>query len=200
MKGHPAFDIDAARRRLAAKRTSDAARDRERYEQASKDASSIILPTLVARIDKTLDLLDRILSQYDEFLETDFPQLGHKNTSAIVIAELLVDYYTCLETLFLRISQFFENDLAVERWHAELLEKMTLRIEGVRMPAVSDPAGQSLDELRRFLHFRRYYFELQYDWDKLTFLQKKLATLRTLVPQDLANFRQFLMELGDLNH
>jgi len=150
---------------------------------------------LVARIDTTLEILERIVSQYDEFLETDFPTLGQKNTSAIVVAELLVDYYTCLETLFLRISQFFENNLSADRWHADLLEKMTLNIDGVRIPAISPEANQALGELMRFRHFRRYYFELEYDWDKLTFLQKKLAVARTIIPQNLANFRGFLTQL-----
>jgi len=150
---------------------------------------------LVARIDTTLEILERIVSQYDEFLETDFPTLGQKNTSAIVVAELLVDYYTCLETLFLRISQFFENNLSTDRWHADLLEKMTLNIDGVRIPAISPEANQALGELMRFRHFRRYYFELEYDWDKLTFLQKKLAVARTIIPQNLANFRGFLTQL-----
>jgi len=153
------------------------------------------IQTLVARIDTTLEILERIVSQYDEFLETDFPTLGQKNTSAIVVAELLVDYYTCLETLFLRISQFFENNLSTDRWHADLLEKMTLNIDGVRIPAISPEANQALGELMRFRHFRRYYFELEYDWDKLTFLQKKLAVARTIIPQNLANFRGFLTQL-----
>jgi len=153
------------------------------------------IQTLVARIDTTLEILERIVSQYDEFLETDFPTLGQKNTSAMVVAELLVDYYTCLETLFLRISQFFENNLSADRWHADLLEKMTLNIDGVRIPAISPEANQALGELMRFRHFRRYYFELEYDWDKLTFLQKKLAVARTIIPQNLANFRGFLTQL-----
>jgi len=155
------------------------------------------IQTLVARIDTTLQVLERIVGQYDEFMETDFRTLGQKNTSAIVIAELLVDYYTCLETLFLRISQFFENHLATDRWHADLLEKMALNIDGVRKPAIAPETSQGLGELMRFRHFRRYYFELEYDWDKLTFLQKKLETLRAVVPNDLGSFRRFLTQLGD---
>jgi hypothetical protein len=154
------------------------------------------IKTLIARVDKTLGMLQRITAQYDDFLETDFPKLGKKNTSAIVVAEFLVDYYTCLETLFLRISQFFENSLTTDRWHADLLEKMTLGIEGVRIQAISSETSQDLSELMRFRHLRRYYFELQYDWDKLSFLQKKLNALRKAVPQDLGNFRNFLVDLS----
>ena len=71
-----------------------------------------------------MTLLDRIAANHHEFLEGDFKLLGRKNTSAIVISEFMVDFYTCLETCFLRISQFFENNLSADRWHADLLEKI----------------------------------------------------------------------------
>ena len=150
---------------------------------------------LVGRIEKSEEILKKITYQYDRFLETDFQIMGRKNTSAIVIAEFLVDYYTCLETLFLRISQFFENNLQTERWHADLLEKMTLRIEGLREPVISDQTYGQLKELMRFRHFRRYYFELEYDWDKLDFLVKKFTQLRATIEKELSLFKVFLRQL-----
>ena len=134
------------------------------------------IPELLARIEKTQSLLNRIVDEYRQFLDGDFKLMGKKNTSAIVIAELMVDHYTCAETLFLRISQFFENQLSVDRWHSDLLEKMTLHIEGVRDPVLGEKTAKQLGELMRFRHFRRYYFELEYDWDKLDYLQKVFNT------------------------
>ena len=150
---------------------------------------------LIGRIEKSEEIIKKITYQYDRFLETDFKVMGRKNTSAIVIAEFLVDYYTCLETLFLRISQFFENNLQTERWHADLLEKMTLRIEGLREPVISDQTYGQLKELMRFRHFRRYYFELEYDWDKLDFLVKKFTQLRATIEKELSLFKVFLRQL-----
>ena len=152
---------------------------------------------LLGQIGKSESVLKRITQEYDVFLDTDFKLLGKKSTSAIVIAEYLVDYYTCLETLFFRVSQFFENNLRKERWHADLLERMTLRIEGVREPVVSDQTQAILSELMKFRHFRRYYFELNYDWDKLEYLQKKFAQVRELVLVELAAFRAFLRKLHE---
>ena len=51
---------------------------------------------LMARIEKTQRLLHRIVDEYRQFLEGDFKWMGKKNTSAMVIAELMVDYYTFL--------------------------------------------------------------------------------------------------------
>jgi hypothetical protein len=150
---------------------------------------------LDARIEKTKILLTRIGNEYDVFIRGDFEHLGRKNASAIVVAELMVDYYTCLETCFLRISQFFENHLSDTRWHADLLEKMTLRIEGTRDAVISDSTASALTELMKFRHFRRYYFELEYDWDKLDYLQKVYARVRHAIPGELAAFQAFLHAL-----
>ena len=164
-------------------------------ERLSMSGNDSILE-LMARIEKTQNLLRRIVDEYRQFLKGDFKMMGQKNTSAIVIAELMVDYYTCAETLFLRISQFFENQLSADRWHSDLLEKMTLHIEGVRDPLLSDETARLLGELLRFCHFRRYYFELEYDWDKLEYLQKIFNKVVESLPSELENFRLFLRKLA----
>lgn len=150
---------------------------------------------LIARIDKCRTVATRIGAMYDTFLRDDFNLMGRKNTSAMVIAEFLVDFYTCLETCFFRISQFFENRLSANRWHADLLEKMALSIEGVRVAVLSESSASDLNELMKFRHFRRYYYELEYDWDKIEYLQKVFDRLRQTVPDELTAFRGFLEQL-----
>ena len=95
----------------------------------------------------------------------------------------------------MRISQFFENHLSQDRWHADLLEKMTLRIEGTRDAVISDTTAAALSELMKFRHFRRYYFEMVYDWDKLDYLQKVFTRGRNAVPGELTTFQTFLQGL-----
>lgn len=153
---------------------------------------------LVARIEKCRTISARIGAMYDAFLCGDFVLMEKKNTSAMVIAEFLVDYYTCLETCFFRISQLFENHLAAERWHSDLLEKMTLSIEGVRVAVLSDGSASDLNELMKFRHFRRYYYELEYDWDKIEYLQKVFDRVRQTVPHELHTFQEFLTQLISL--
>ena len=150
---------------------------------------------LIARIVNTQQMLQRIAVVYRQFLDGDFQLMGKKNTSAIVIAELMVDYYTCVETLFLRISQFFDNHLDADRWHSDLLEKMVLRIEGVRDPVLAEGTARDLGELMRFRHLRRYYFELECDWDKLEYMQKVFARVNKSLPSDLERFKSFLGRL-----
>ncbi|MCY4628062.1 MAG: hypothetical protein OXE58_10935 [Acidobacteria bacterium] len=132
----------------------------------------------------------------EKALADEINRLGRTPVSALIIAGLLENYYTCVETIFLRISQHFENRLGPERWHQDLLQKMTLDVEGVRAAAISEAAFAPLLELLRFRHFKRYYFELEYDWDRLDFLVVKLRQAHPLVTRDLARFRGFMDALN----
>ncbi len=149
---------------------------------------------LLGEIGKSRSVLSRIAGFYDRYLaETDNAR-ARTTEQAIVLSEILANYYTCLETMFLRISQFFENQLEPEKWHQDLLHKMSLCIEGIREPVISDETGLLLAELLRLRHFKRYYFE--YDWDRIDFLLKKFQMLRPALQIDLDQFTEFLGRLA----
>jgi hypothetical protein len=141
---------------------------------------------------KNRTILENIYKALENALTDEIRLLGKTPNSALIIAGLLENYYTCLETIFLRISQYFENNLRPDKWHMDLLEKMTVRIEGVRIPAVSRENHTNLLELLKFRHFRRYYFELEHDWDKLDFLVLKIKKAHPVVLRDLQTFLEFL--------
>ena len=153
------------------------------------------LRDLVALIRAHERRLDAVYRSVESALADEIAQLGRTPISALIVAGLLENYYTCLETIFLRISQAFENKLDPARWHNDLLQKMTLEIEGVRTAAVSEEAFSPLFELLKFRHFKRYYFELEYDWDRLDFLVTKLRQVHPLVTRDLERFVRFAREL-----
>ena len=92
---------------------------------------------LTALIRSHRQRLETIRKSIDDALDQEIKQLGKTDRSALIIAGLLENYYTRAETIFLRISQYFENNLDAERWHSDLLQKMMLNIEGVRMNAVA---------------------------------------------------------------
>lgn len=69
--------------------------------------------------------------------------------------------YGVLENYFRRVSRFFENSLASDRWHRDLIEKMRLDIPAVR-PALfcEEDDYRNAVELMRFRHrFRNLYGE-----------------------------------------
>ncbi|MFH0918799.1 MAG: hypothetical protein V1913_00425 [Fibrobacterota bacterium] len=147
---------------------------------------------LMAEIEKST----RILRKTADFLiatETaELAQTGKTPAAAIMMAGILENYYTALETLFLRISQYFENHLPPEKWHMELLSRMTLAVTGLRERVISDETRMHLLELLRFRHFKRYYFEFEYDWPKIDFLIGRVKTVHPMVLKDVSLFREFL--------
>ena len=149
-----------------------------------------------AEIDKTIKVLRKNVAYFNNFKETDYKTLGKKNSSAIVFAEIITDYFTCLETLFLRISRFFENNLDKKKWHKHLLEKMTLNIKDIRIPVIRENTFKLLNELLSFRHFKRYYFEFEYDWERLSYLIKKYEEVNFLIFEDLRVFSKFINELA----
>ena len=97
-------------------------------------------PELIALIRAHRQRLEAVYRSVESALGREIAQIGKTPMSALIVAGLLENYYTCLETIYLRISQSFENELDPARWHDDLLQKMTLQIEGVRTAAVSEDA------------------------------------------------------------
>ncbi len=151
---------------------------------------------LLGLIEKGERGLVQLSRSLEEALKHDIPRLGRTSRAALIAAGLLENYYTCFETILLRVSQTFENHLSAERWHTDLLERMSTPVPGIRDVVVSEANFPNLLELLKFRHFRRYYFELEYDWDRLDFLVKKLRAAHPAVLADLKSFKGFLTQLS----
>lgn len=107
---------------------------------------------------------------------------------------LFVDFYTCLETGFVRISKFFENNLESARWQSHLLERMTIDVPGVRKRVISDETYSALIELMKFRHFKRYYFEFNFNRDRIDYLEKLFVKALPAVRRELKEYLRFLAE------
>jgi len=151
---------------------------------------------LAAELDAALPVLDRINRFYDRFQRQQTAP-RHSTEDAIIVSDVFVSFYTCLETSFLRISQFFENALDSRRWHEQLLRAMTLTIPSVRERVISDRSHAALSELRRFRHFKRYYFAFDYDWERLELVRSKYLACRAPVRAELAAYSMYLQRLAE---
>ncbi len=152
---------------------------------------------LKSELEESLSILDGIFDFFNRALEEDVVKLGKNQGSAFMIAGIIENYYTCLETGLFRISQFFENSLSKDRWHSDLLYKMSIAIDTVRIAVLSQQTAAHLDELLRFRHFKRYYYRLEYDWDRIDYLIAKLRRVHPLVGEDLKRFLTFLKDLSE---
>ncbi len=153
------------------------------------------LRTLISELQKGQAVLQKVVAFYEAYLARTRQLSERTAEQAIVLADVFASYYTCLETMFVRVSQFFENSLTRDKWHQDLLHKMTLRIDGIREPLLSDATAECLAELLKFRHFKRYYFEFDYDWDRLDFVRKKFDQARPVLGADLDRFMLFLRQV-----
>lgn len=190
---HVEFDYDSARRFLAEKERKRQAVLDERFDTAWADLISKAV--LLGQLEETKDALGSLKRAYEKWVREDFAELGRRPATASLLSDILEHYYTALETFFLRVSRFFESKLSTEKWHQDLPEKMLLEVPGLRPNVVSRVTFEILRELMRFRHFRRYYYEQDYDWDRLEFLRKKLEELFPLLDADLSRFLSFLTAL-----
>jgi hypothetical protein len=150
------------------------------------------LELLVAELRKNIAVLERIRTFLTETEGRELAASGKTAATGLMVAGIIENWYTCLETLFLRVSQSFENNLEASKWHSALLDRMTLRVPGLREPLITDETRRDLAEILRFRHFKRYYFEFEYDWERLDFLLAKLKAVHPRVVVEIEGFIGFL--------
>jgi hypothetical protein len=150
---------------------------------------------LTYELRQSREVLDRLEERFDTYLAQRVDSCEPGFEQSLAVTQMLTNYYTALETIFLRISQFFENALPSHQWHQALLDKMTLAVEPLRPAVLSPETRLELLELLRFRHFSRYFFELENDWDKLHLLILKYRKAKPLLQRDLAAFLGYLDRL-----
>lgn len=152
--------------------------------------------TLQGELDRTLARVAEIEEYYREF-RRDFPSVETpRNYDLVLLADLVTDYYTCLETGFVRISKLFENNVDERRWHKSLLERMAVEIPTIRARVLAEDTFACLDEIMRFRHFRRYYFARRYERERMALLENVFLRSLPLVRRDLEAFLGFLHEIA----
>jgi hypothetical protein len=115
---------------------------------------------------------------------------------AIVTGYYLHNLYNAFENIFQRVAEAFENDISDKaQWHAQLLRRMTLDIEGVRPRLLSDEAYQCLDELRRFRHLFRNLYTADLDSERLRLVLNEARRLQSFYHADIERFLTYLDQL-----
>ncbi|MBE7502273.1 MAG: hypothetical protein HS113_18640 [Verrucomicrobiales bacterium] len=88
-------------------------------------------------------------------------------------AHQLCRLYNAFEQMGLRVAKAFENSIDDEQgWHSALLNRLSLRIEGVRPALIPGEAKPPLQELKAFRHVFVHAYELVLDPEKLALLLK----------------------------
>lgn len=155
-------------------------------------SKTVELLLLIGEIRESRAVLNHIQGMYTTYSPI-FKDEQHRDVrDAVLLAEILTNSYTCIETLLFRIARVFENHLDAHQWHKELLRKMRLDVPNIRQAVLSKESYLLLDELRRFRHFKRYYYDFDYDWSRLDYLKSVYEKLVPVIERDLDNFVDFL--------
>lgn len=139
--------------------------------------------------------LEAIATIYGE-LERHPLQENTDDDTLIVVAYHLHNLYNAFENTFQNIAAVFENSVdEVERWHAQLLERMRLDVMPLRPAVIDDTAYDALDELRRFRHLFRHAYSVKLDPLRLQLVMHKALALRAIHTEQLKRFMDFLQGL-----
>jgi hypothetical protein len=128
---------------------------------------------------------DRI--QGDRADELDWAALGYT----------LHNLYNLLENYFLRIAKFFENALDSTTWHRDLVERMSLSIEGVRPSLLSRSEAAGIDELRAFRHVFRNIYQSTLDPARVRLVQDRLSAILAGFEAAHSRFVEKMRSLAD---
>ena len=104
----------------------------------------------------------------------------------------LHNLYGAFEQLFEEVARFFENQIDEARYHADMLRRMQLEIEGIRPALLAAETASDLDELRRFRHLFRHAYTADLDSDKVADLAAKAVRIQRDFTQDFERFLTLL--------
>lgn len=152
---------------------------------------------LVGEINEGRGVLEKMMQLYASYEPVFSDESKRELRDAVMLSEILCNSYTCLETLFFRISKLFENHLDAHQWHKDLLHKMCIEVPGIRKAVLSSESYALLDELRRFRHFKRHYYDFDYNWRKLEYLRGVYERLSPIILNELGDYVAFLSKLAD---
>ena len=106
-----------------------------------------------------------------------------------LVAANLHGYYTALETLCERVArQLDETVPAGPAWHADLLSQMQVEVPGLRPVVVPANVISDLHELRRFRHFFRNAYVLDFDPVLVRAHAERLVRVHASIAPAVGNF------------
>jgi DNA polymerase III delta prime subunit len=113
------------------------------------------------------------------------------------VAYDLQGFYTGLERIFKSVANTIDDRIPEgENWHKELLEQMTMEIEGVRPAMLSNIARDLLDEFMRFRHRVRNIYSFNLIPERVKNLVEKLPEAYEKAEGDISAFIQFLEQIA----
>ena len=138
-----------------------------------------------------------IKGKQGECLRNELSAIDLKEAHSRIVGSILHDFYTGIERIFRRIAEEVDGGVpAGEGWHRELLEVMSLELEGVRPAVLSGKLMRKLDEYLRFRHLFRNIYGFELEPRRLKSLAKGMNKTLMALKKAIGKFNKFLDELA----
>ena len=125
------------------------------------------------------EAFDKALLRFDRHEEIAYEGCAHQ----------LCRLYNAFEQMSLRVAKAFENNIDDEQgWHTSLLNRLAIRIEGIRPALIPPDLKLSLQELKAFRHVFVHAYELELDPGKLELLLKYARNVAGRLPLLVEDF------------
>ena len=74
---------------------------------------------------------------------------------------------------------------------------MTVDVPGTRKRVITDAGYSTLLEFLKFRHFKRYYFEFDFDRERIEYLEKRFVKALPRVRAELEDYLRFLESIEE---
>ena len=156
------------------------------------------------RIETLLAELDADVAGLDELIEANARAVERVRNGAgddldwAALGYTIHNIYNAFESYFLRVSKFFENDLSAATWHRDLVDRMSLEIEGVRPRLLDRSLARDIHELRAFRHVFRNIYGNRLDPERTRIVQARVPESVEAFRAAHAEFTRAMRDLADL--
>jgi len=111
-----------------------------------------------------------------------------------VVAVAVHHFYGAAESIFERVARAFEGTPAKsDRWHQDLLERMSLAIDDMRPAVLRRETARALGPVLGFRHFFRHAYAVSFDPRRLELTAEDVRRAHELVSVDLDAFEGALL-------
>lgn len=147
------------------------------------------------RQELAIDLaaLNARAGELDDFLATNTTGQSTRNVG-IVAAVNIHAWYTALETAFERVARLLDESVpSGSAWHSELISQMSVDVPGVRAALIGAGLKLELEDIRRFRHFFRNAYVLEFDFTRIRELAAQVSKAHAITR---ASFQQLITHIG----
>jgi hypothetical protein len=144
---------------------------------------------LKANLNRELEELQKLKAEAD--------RLNADEAHPRIIGSILHDFYTGIERIFRQIAEELEGGLPNGAgWRRDLLNDMSLTLEGIRPSVIDEALKVKLDEYLRFRHLFRNVYGFQLDKVRLIGLVDGLGQVFEDFQRAIQEFNAFLTAIA----